>query len=110
MCGFLLSYDSELREALVWPQESPDSIRGVRRSEALFSCHSRGIDPQDALRGEYQGLSPIAARNPGLLRLVMVTSGSFSGCLWEVRNTVVLGGASQISTGVSAMEEGLISS
>ena len=94
----------------MWPQESPDSIRGVRRSEALFSCHSRGIDPQDALKGEYQGLSPIAARNPGLLRLVMVTSGSFSGCLWEVRNTVVLGGAARDSTRFGEMEQGLISS
>ena len=36
--------------------------------------------------------------------------GSFSGCLWKVRNTVELGGASRISTGFGAMKEGLISS
>ena len=36
--------------------------------------------------------------------------GSFSGCLWKVRNTVELGGAPRDSTGFGAMEEGLISS
>ena len=35
---------------------------------------------------------------------------SFSLCLWEVRNTVELGGASRDSTGFGAMEEGFISS
>ena len=50
------------------------------------------------------------AGNPGFPRLVTVTSGSFSGCLWEVRNTVELGGASRDSTGFGAMKEGLISS
>ena len=33
-----------------------------------------------------------------------------SWCLWEVRNTLELGGASRDSTGVSGMEEDLISS
>ena len=41
-------------------------------------------------------------------RPVTVTSGSFSGCLWKVRNTVDLGGASRDSTRFGAMEEGLI--
>ena len=57
-----------------------------------------------------QGLSRVAARIPGFPRLVLVTSGSFSGCLLEVRDTVNLGGASRDSTGFDAMEEGLISS
>ena len=35
----------------------------------------------------------------------MVTSGTFSWCLWEVRNTVVLGGSSRDSTWVSALED-----
>ena len=69
-----------------------------------------GIGPQDMLKGESQGLSQVAAGNPGFPRLVMVTSGSFSWCLWEVRNTLKSGGASWDSTGVGAMEEGLISS
>ena len=40
----------------------------------------------------------------------MVTSGSFSWCLLEARNTLDLGGTSQDSTGLNAMEGGLISS
>ena len=48
--------------------------------------------------------------NPGFPGLVTVTSGSFSGCLLEVRNTVELEGASRETTGFGAMEEGLISS
>ena len=80
------------------------------RNTALLSNNGRGIVPQDALKGESRGLSRAASGNPGLSRLVTVTSGSFSGCLWEVRNSVELGGASRNSTGFGAMEEGLISS
>ena len=57
---------------------------------ALESC--RGIGPQDALKGEYRGLSGVAAGNPGFPQHVTVTSGSFSWCLWEVRNIVQLEG------------------
>ena len=49
--------------------------------------------PWDALKGEFRGLSRVAARNRGFPRLVTVTSGSFSLCLLEVRNTLELGGA-----------------
>ena len=59
--GFLSSYDREIREPLVWPQESPDSIRVARGREAFLSSHSRGNGPQDALKGESQGLSLVAA-------------------------------------------------
>ena len=79
-------------------------------SAALLWSHGRGIGPHVTLKGETRGLSRVAAGNPGFPRLVIVTSGSFSGCLWEVRNTVMLGGASRDSTGFGAMEEGLISS
>ena len=75
---------------------------------ALLSSHGRGIGPQVAWKGESRGLSGIVAGIPVFPRLVMVTSGSFSGCRWEVRYTVELGGASQDSTGFGAMEEGLI--
>ena len=75
---------------------------------ALQSC--RGIGPQDALKKDSPDFSRVAAGNPGFPRLVLVTSGSFSGCLLEVRDTVNLGGASRDSTGFDAMEEGLISS
>ena len=108
--GFLLSYNRDLREPLVWPQGSPVSIPVARVSAALLLSHSRGIGPQDMLTGESQSLSRVTAVNPGFPQLVMVTSGSFSGCLWEIRNTVELGGASQDSTGFGPMEEGLIPS
>ena len=108
--GFLSSYDGELREPLLWPQGSPVSIRFVRGSAALLSSHGRGIGPQDSLKGESRGLSRVEAGNPGFPRLVTVTSASFSWRLWEVRNTVELGGASGDSTVFGAMEEGLISS
>ena len=44
--GFLSNYDGELREPLLWPQESFVSIRVVRGSVALLSSHGRGIGPQ----------------------------------------------------------------
>ena len=50
--GFLLSYDGELREPLVWPQLSPVSIRVERGSAALLSNNGSGIRCQDALKGE----------------------------------------------------------
>ena len=62
------------------------------------------------MKKDSRGLSRVAAGNPGFHRLVPITSGSFSGCLGEVRDTVELGGASWDSTGFGAMEEGLISS
>lgn len=42
----------------------------------------------------------ICSRKPWALRLGMVTSGSFSRCFWEVRNTVELGGASRDPLGL----------
>ena len=108
--GFLTRYNGELREPLVWPQGSQFSMRVARGSTSLLSSHGRGIGPQDALKKDPRGLSRVAAGNPGFPRLVLVTSGSFSGCLLEVRDTVNLGGASRDSTGFDAMEEGLISS
>ena len=86
--------------------QSPFKLRGG--VVALASSHGRGIGPQDAFKGETRGLSRVAAGNPGFPRLVPVTSGSFSGWLWDVRSTVDLGGASRDSTGFGAMKEGLI--
>ena len=77
----------------MWPLGSPVSIRVARGSAALLSSHGRGIGPQNALKGEPRGLSRVAEGNLGFPRLVTVTSGSFSGCLLEVRNTVEFGGA-----------------
>ena len=74
-------YDGELREPLVWHQGSQMSMHVARGSASLLSCHGKGIGPQDALKKDSRGLSPVAAGNPGFLRLVAVTSGTFSGCL-----------------------------
>ena len=82
-------------------------MRMAMGSGSLLSSHGRGIGPQDALK-DSRGLSRVAAGNPGFPRLVTVTSGSFSRCLWEVMNNVELGGASWDSPGFGAMEEGLI--
>ena len=97
---FSTSYTGELREPLVWPQGSPVSIQVARGSAALLSIHCRGIRPQDAMKGEFRGLSRVAAGNPGFPRLVLVTSRSFSLCLLEVWNTVDLGGASRTLLGL----------
>ena len=86
--AFLSSYDGELREPLVLSQGSPVSIRVARGSVGLLLSHGRGIGPQFALKRESGRLSRVVAGNPGFPRLVTVTSGSFSWCLWEVRNTL----------------------
>ena len=108
--GFLMRYDGELREALVWHQGSQVSMHVARGSASLLSSHGRGIGPQDALKKDSRGLAQVAEANPGFPRLVPVTSGSLSGCLREIRDTVELGGVSRDSTWFGAMEEGLISS
>ena len=108
--GFLSSYNGELSEPLLWLQGTPVSIVVARGSTALLLSHGRGIRPQDTLKGEFRGLSQGVAGNPGFPGPVTVTSGSFSGCLLEVRNTVEFGRASQDSTWFDAMEEDLISS
>ena len=90
---FLSSYDFNIREPLVWHQGSPVSIRVSKGIVASLSSRSRGIRAQDALKGESRGLSRVVTGNPVFPGLVTVTSGSFSGCLLEVWNTVELGGA-----------------
>ena len=107
--GFPKTYDGELRETLFRRQGSQVSMHMAMRSGSLLSSHGRGIGPQDAPK-DSQGLSRVAAGNPVFPRLVPVTSGSFSGCLREIRDTVELGGVSRDSTWFGAMEEGLISS
>ena len=107
--GFLTRYDGELREPLVWPGKS--GLHGSGEGSAKYlSSHGRGTGPPEVFKKACRGLSRVAAGNPGFPRLVTLTSGSFSWCLWEIRNTVELGGSSRDSIGVGAMEEGLISS
>ena len=79
--GFLMRYDGELREALVWHQGSQVSMHVGRWSATLRSRHGRRIGPQDALKKDSRHLSRVAAGNTDFLQLLPVTSGSFSGCL-----------------------------
>ena len=90
--GFLSSIDGELREPLVWPQGGSVSFCIARGSTAVLSSGGRGIGPQDAMKREYRSLSGVAAGNPVFPQYVTVTSGSFSGCLWQVRNVGELEG------------------
>ena len=102
--GFLSSYNRELREPLVWPQANPVSIRVVTGSTALLSCHGRRIRLQDALKRDSRGLSQVAAGNSEFPQLVTVTSGSISGCLWEVRRTVELGRRGTLGTPLGSVQ------
>ena len=105
---FLSSNAGEPTKPLMWPQGSSVSIRVAKGSMALLWSRGRGIGPQDASKGEYRGLSGVAAGNPGFPRHVTVTSGSFSGCLLEVRNIVQLEGPLGTHWG-RCKEDGLIS-
>ena len=88
--GFLSSYNGQFREALLWPlgKSSLLSSCEVGRSIALES--RQGNQTSRHIEGEILKSLRIGAGNPGFPRLVMVTSGSFSWCLWEVRNTLEL--------------------
>ena len=88
--GFLSNYDRIVSGPLVLPLGSPVSIQVARGSTGLLSNHGRVIGPQFVLKGESRGLSRVAAGNFGFPRVVTVTAGSFSWCLWEVRNPFVL--------------------
>ena len=79
--GFLTRYDGELREPLLWHQGSQVSMCVVRGCALLLSSHGSRIGLQDALKKDSLGLFRVAAGNPGFPRHVLVTSGSFSGCL-----------------------------
>ena len=79
--GFLTRYDGELREPVVLHQGSQVSMCMARGSTSLLSSHGREIGPQDELKKDSRVLSHVEAGNPGVPRLVPVTSGSFSGCL-----------------------------
>ena len=84
------SYDGELREPLVLPQEIQISIRVVRGSVGLLSNHCRGIGGQFALKGESQGVSRIVAeifgshelqwRQQGVSHVISGKSDILSSC------------------------------
>ena len=55
--GFLSSYDGNLRELLMGPQESPFSMRVVRGLSGFCSSRCRVLGPQQELRPEPQDSS-----------------------------------------------------
>ena len=67
LLGLLLSYDGDLRDPLVWPQESPVN-RGVVRGLSGFLCSPCwGRGPHLDLRPEPQGSSPVLTWISGFL-------------------------------------------
>ena len=58
---FPSSYDGDLRDTLVWPQESPVSMRVARGLSGYLSTHCHGRVPHLELRPEPQGSSPVLA-------------------------------------------------
>lgn len=106
---FLTRYDGEVSEPLVGRQGSRVSMRVARGSASLLPSHGRGIWPRDVLKKVSRGLSRVEAGNPGFPRLVQVTSGASHGGS-EKPGKLEVGGASRDSTGLGALEEGLISS
>ena len=106
---FLTRYDGEVSEPLVGRQGSRVSMRVARGSASLLPSHGRGLWPRDVLKKVSRGLSRVEAGNPGFPRLVQVTSGASHGGS-EKPGKLEVGGASRDSTGLGALEEGLISS
>ena len=63
----LSSCDGDLRDPLVFPQESQVSIRVARGLLGFLSSRCRGIGPHLQLRPEPQGSSPVLAWISGFL-------------------------------------------
>ena len=87
-----------------WKSSLHLSGEGEHGIESQHSSHGRGTGPQDVLKGESQSLSRVVAGNPGFPQLVTVTSGSISGCLWEVRRTVELGRRGTLGTPLGSVQ------
>ena len=60
---FLSSYDRELRDPLVWPQESPVSMRVARVLSGFLSSQCQVLGPHLELRSEPQASSPLLTWN-----------------------------------------------
>ena len=73
--------------------QSPFELRGGVRHCSPVTQENW---PQGALKSESRGLSRGATGNPGLLRLVTVTSGNFSGCVLSQEHCGVGMGLSEL--------------
>ena len=60
---FLMSYDGDLRDPLVWPQESPVSMRVARSLSGFLSSQCRVLGPHLELRSEPQASSQVLTWN-----------------------------------------------
>ena len=65
--GFLSSYDGDLRDPLVLPQESQVSMRIARGISGFLSSWCRGLWPHLKLRLEPQASSPVLTWISGFL-------------------------------------------
>ena len=66
--GFISSWDRELREPLMLPQESQTSFQVVRSMSGLLSSHCRGLGTLLKLRWE-SGESDLLSYCEGILRV-----------------------------------------
>ena len=57
--GYLSFYDRDLRDPLVWPLETPFSIRVVRVLSGFLSSWGRGLRPRVDSRLESEDSSPV---------------------------------------------------
>ena len=62
--GFPSSYDKDLKDPLVWPQESPVSMRVARGLLGFLSSQCQVLGPHLELRSEPQASSPVLTWNP----------------------------------------------
>ena len=60
---FLSNYNGDLRDPLVWPQESPVSMRVARSLSGFLSSQCRVLGPHLELRSEPQASSPVLTWN-----------------------------------------------
>ena len=65
--GFLSSYDGDLRDPLVWPQESPVSMRVARGLSGFLCSRCWGRGPHLEFRLEPQCSFPVLTLNSGFL-------------------------------------------
>ena len=99
--GFLLSYDGELRDPLVCPQESPVSMQ-VARGLSGFLCSRRwGQDPHLELRPEPHALSPVPALSRGSSGVSTGESGLISYGDMQVHSPFELENSVTIPVGVT---------
>ena len=107
--GFLSSYDWDLRDPLVRPQESPVSMQ-VARGLSGFLCSRRwGQDPHLELRPEPHALSPVPALSRGSSGVSTGESGLISYGDMQVHSPLELEKQCQASCRVDIVIGGFLS-